>query len=47
MLKEGYTERDIISLIRMIPPKSIRLEGGLSLPAVKGLYSILYDSPTF
>ncbi|CAD8097375.1 unnamed protein product [Paramecium sonneborni] len=43
MLSQGYTERDIIQLVRIIPPKSIRIQQGLSLPAVKGLYSILYD----
>ncbi|CAD8086825.1 unnamed protein product [Paramecium primaurelia] len=47
MFRQGYTEKDIIQLVRIIPPKSVRIQGGLSLPAVKGLYSILYDTHYF
>ncbi|CAK88506.1 unnamed protein product (macronuclear) [Paramecium tetraurelia] len=47
MIRQGFSEKDIIQLVRIIPPKSIRIQGGLSLPAVKGLYSILYDTHYF
>ncbi|CAD8091818.1 unnamed protein product [Paramecium primaurelia] len=47
MLQKGYTERDFISLCRLIPPSNIRIQGTLSLQAIKGLYSILYDTYYF
>lgn len=31
----------------MIPPSNIRIQGTLSLSAIKGLYSILYDTYYF
>ncbi|CAD8173660.1 unnamed protein product [Paramecium octaurelia] len=47
MIRQGFSEKDIIQLVRIMPPKSIRIQGGLSLPAVKGLYSILYETHYF
>ncbi|CAD8178052.1 unnamed protein product [Paramecium octaurelia] len=47
MLQKGYTERDVISLCRLIPPSNVRIQGTLSIQAIKGLYSILYDTYYF
>ncbi|CAD8110606.1 unnamed protein product [Paramecium sonneborni] len=47
MLLKGYTERDFIKLCRLIPPSKIRIQGSLTLQAIKGLYSILYDTYYF
>ncbi|CAD8121707.1 unnamed protein product [Paramecium sonneborni] len=47
MFKQGYDERDIISLIRIIPPSKIRIQNSLSIQAIKGIYSILYDTYYF
>lgn len=47
MLQKGYTERDFIYLCRLIPPSKVRIEGSLSLQAIKGLYSILYETYYF
>ncbi|CAD8095982.1 unnamed protein product [Paramecium primaurelia] len=47
MFRQGYDERDIISLIRLIPPSKIRIQNSLSIQAIKGIYSILYDTYYF
>ncbi|CAK60705.1 unnamed protein product (macronuclear) [Paramecium tetraurelia] len=47
MFRQGFDERDIISLIRLIPPSKIRIQNSLSIQAIKGIYSILYDTYYF
>lgn len=47
MFAKQYTEKDLIELIRLFPPSRIRVENTISLQAIKGIYSILWDSHTF
>ena len=47
MIQKGYTERDVISLIRIIPPKKIKCQETLTLNAIKGIYSIYWDHYQF
>lgn len=47
MFEDGYSERDIISLIRIFPPSKLRIQNTLSIQAIKGIYSILYLTPNF
>jgi hypothetical protein len=47
MFKLGYTERDIVNLVRLFPPSKMRLQDTLTLPALKGIYSCMWDNYQF
>ncbi|CAD8043815.1 unnamed protein product [Paramecium primaurelia] len=47
LLENDYTERDIVKLIRVVPPSHIIIQNSLTLQAIKGIYSILYESNYF
>ncbi|CAK55641.1 unnamed protein product (macronuclear) [Paramecium tetraurelia] len=47
MFKLGYTEAEIVQLIRLIPPSKIRVQNTLTLQAIKAIYSIFYDTNHF
>ncbi|CAD8051822.1 unnamed protein product [Paramecium sonneborni] len=47
LLDNNYTERDIVKLIRVIPPSHIIIQNSLTLQAIKGIYSVLYESNYF
>ncbi len=47
MFAKNYTERDIVELVRLIPPSSIRFKNTVTLNAVKGIFSVQWDNPYF
>jgi hypothetical protein len=47
MFEKDYTERDIIEMVRLIPPSTIKFRNTITLNAVKGIFSILWDNPYF
>ena len=47
MFEKNYTERDIVELVRLLPPSTIRIRNSLTLNAIKGIFSILWDNPYF
>lgn len=47
MLEKDYTERDILELVRLIPPSTIVIHNTLTLNVVKGIFSVLWDNPYF
>ncbi|CAD8043825.1 unnamed protein product [Paramecium primaurelia] len=47
LFRLGYTEADIVQLIRLIPPSKIRIQNTLTLQAIKAIYSIFYDTTHF